>query len=61
MIVNKDEKKVEEKDEAVVAEETEENVETEKTEETKETSEDVIASLNEEIKKKDEEIAKRDV
>ena len=46
MIVNKDEKKVEEKDEAVVAEET------------KETSEDVIASLNEEIKKKDEEIAK---
>ena len=54
MIVNKDEKKVEEKDEAVVAEETEENVETEKTEETKETSEDVIASLNEEIKKKDE-------
>ena len=34
MIVNKDEKKVEEKDEAVVAEETEENVETEKTEET---------------------------
>ena len=58
LIVNKDEKKVEEKDEAVVAEETEENVETEKTEETKETSEDVIASLNEEIKKKDEEIAK---
>ena len=64
MIVNKDEKKVEEKDEAVVAEETKENVETEKTEktekteETKETSEDVIASLNEEIKKKDEEIAK---
>ena len=56
--MNKDEKKVEEKDEAVVAEETEENVETEKTEETKETSEDVIASLNEEIKKKDEEIAK---
>ena len=36
MIVNKDEKKVEEKDEAVVAEETKENVETEKTEETKE-------------------------
>ena len=32
MIVNKDEKKVEEKDEAVVAEETKENVETEKTE-----------------------------
>lgn len=58
MIVNKDEKKVEEKDEAVVAEETKENVETEKTEETKETSEDVISSLNEEIKKKDEEIAK---
>ena len=58
MIVNKDEKKVEEKDEAVVAEETKENVETEKTEEKKETSEDVIASLNEEIKKKDEEIAK---
>ena len=56
--MNKDEKKVEEKDEAVVAEETKENVETEKTEETKETSEDVIASLNEEIKKKDEEIAK---
>ena len=51
MIVNKDEKKVEEKDEAAVAEETKENVETEKTEETKETSEDVIASLNEEIAK----------
>ena len=49
--MNKDEKKVEEKDEAVVAEETKENVETEKTEETKETSEDVIASLNEEIAK----------
>lgn len=48
MIVNKDEKKVEEKDEAVVAEETKENVETEKTEEKEETSEDVIASLNEE-------------
>ena len=30
--MNKDEKKVEEKDEAVVAEETKENVETEKTE-----------------------------
>ena len=56
--MNKDEKKVEEKDEAVVAEETKENDETEKTEEKKETSEDVIASLNEEIKKKDEEIAK---